>query len=81
MSCAIRASATCCINRNGLLLGVLWFTDVSYASQALDNARKDMDKIRKRRAPFEKKVEQDPNYLTTLESEIQGVQADISQLE
>ncbi|GMH38778.1 hypothetical protein BSKO_06662 [Bryopsis sp. KO-2023] len=48
--------------------------------KALDNAKKDMDKIRKRRAPFEKKLEQDPDYLANAEKEISEVKAEIAEL-
>lgn len=40
-----------------------------------------MDKVRKRRAPLEKKLEQDPNFLATLETEIQAILAEIKELE
>lgn len=48
--------------------------------QALDNARKDMDKVRKRRAPFEKKLEQNPDFIAGLDKDIMEIKEEIEQL-
>lgn len=49
--------------------------------KAKDKAKKEMDKIRKTRAPIEKKLQEDPEYLVKLDAEIDGLTTQLKALE
>jgi cysteinyl-tRNA synthetase len=52
----------------------------SVCAQALDKARKDLEKARKVREPLNKKLAEDPQALHTLAAEVEGLRQQLAAL-